>query len=43
MGKIGFLLAPDITDTVFFEQLTDKMKAVLLAEVEFDSSKVAGI
>ena len=42
MGKIGFLLAPDITDGVFFEQLTDKMKTVLKAEVQFDSNK-AGV
>jgi hypothetical protein len=34
MGKIGFLLSPDITDTVFFEQLTDKLKDVLKAEIE---------
>ena len=34
MGKIGFLLTPDITDTVFFEQLTDKLKEALKAEIE---------
>jgi hypothetical protein len=34
MGKIGFLLTPDITDTVFFEQLTSKLKETLKAEIE---------
>jgi hypothetical protein len=43
MGKVGFLLAPDVTDHVFFHQLSDKMQDVLKAEVEFDSNKVAGI
>ena len=43
MGKIGFLLSPDITDGVFFEQLSDKMKSVLKAEVEFDSSMSLGV
>ncbi len=42
MGKIGFLLSPDITDGVFFEQLTDKMKSVLKAEVEFESKVMGG-
>ena len=42
MGKIGFLLAPDITDMVFFHQLSDKMREVLKAEVEFDSMSVGG-
>jgi|TARA_R110000824_G_scaffold6766_5_gene31219 hypothetical protein len=37
MGKIGFLLAPDINDGVFFNQLTDKMQDVLRDEVLFDS------
>jgi hypothetical protein len=43
MGKIGFLLSPDITDGVFFEQLSDKMKSVLKAEIEFDDNKVSGV
>jgi hypothetical protein len=43
MGKIGFLLAPDITDTVFFQQLGSRMQDVLKAEVEFDSAKVVGV
>tara|TARA_R110002051_G_scaffold13951_2_gene45894 strand:- start:2832 stop:3530 length:699 start_codon:yes stop_codon:yes gene_type:complete len=43
MGKIGFLLAPDITDNVFFHQLSDKMQSVLKAELEFDSAKVVGV
>ena len=34
MGKIGFLLSPDIHDNVFFEQLTDKLKDTLKAEIE---------
>jgi hypothetical protein len=42
MGKIGFLLSPDITDGVFFEQLSDKMKSVLKAEIEFDSTGMGG-
>jgi hypothetical protein len=42
MGKIGFLLAPDITDNVFFHQLSSKMQEVLKAEVEFDSMSVGG-
>lgn len=42
MGKIGFLLAPNIHDTVFFEQLSPKMKEVLKAEVEMDS-KALGV
>ena len=37
MGKIGFLLAPDVTDHVFLHQLSDKMQDVLKAEVEFDT------
>ena len=40
MGKIGFLLAPNIHDTVFFEQLSPKMKEVLKAEVEMDSERL---
>jgi len=43
MGKIGFLLAPDINDGVFFEQLTPKMKDVLKAEIEFDTNMELGI
>ena len=42
MGKIGFLLAPDITDNVFFHQLSSKMQEVLKAEIEFDSMSVGG-
>ena len=42
MGKIGFLLAPDVTDHVFFHQLSDKMQDVLKAEVEFDSINIGG-
>jgi len=42
MGKIGFLLAPDINDHVFFHQLTDKMQDVLKAEVEFDTVNLGG-
>jgi len=42
MGKIGFLLTPDINDTVFFEQLTPKMKQVLVDEVKIDN-KVVGV
>ena len=42
MGKIGFLLAPDITDHVFFHQLSSKMQEVLKAEIEFDSMSVGG-
>jgi len=42
MGKIGFLLAPDITDHVFFHQLSDKMQDVLKAEVEFDTVNLGG-
>jgi hypothetical protein len=42
MGKIGFLLAPDITDNVFFHQLSGKMQEVLKAEIEFDSMSVGG-
>ena len=38
MGKIGFLLAPDITDNVFFHQLSNKMQEVLKAEVMFDAN-----
>lgn len=43
MGKIGFLLSPDINDGVFFEQLTPKMKDVLKAEIEFDNSMSLGV
>jgi hypothetical protein len=43
MGKIGFLLTPNINDGVFFEQLTDKMKSVLKAEIEFDNNMALGI
>ena len=42
MGKIGFLLAPDITDNVFLHQLSDKMQDVLKAEVQLDSSSLGG-
>jgi hypothetical protein len=42
MGKIGFLLAPDITDHVFLHQLSDKMQDVLKAEVEFDTVNLGG-
>ena len=42
MGKIGFLLAPDINDHVFFHQLSDKMQDVLKAEVEFDTVNLGG-
>ena len=42
MGKIGFLLAPDITDHVFLHQLSDKMQDVLKAEVEFDTVNIGG-
>ena len=42
MGKIGFLLAPDITDNVFFHQLSSKMQEVLKAEIEYDSMSVVG-
>jgi hypothetical protein len=42
MGKIGFLLAPDITDHVFFHQLSSKMQEVLKAEIEYDSMSVVG-
>tara|TARA_B110001454_G_scaffold2313_1_gene2099 strand:- start:127 stop:822 length:696 start_codon:yes stop_codon:yes gene_type:complete len=42
MGKIGFLLTPDITDHVFFHQLSDKMQDVLKAEVEFDTVNLGG-
>ena len=42
MGKIGFLLAPDITDNVFLHQLSDKMQDVLKAEVEFDTVNLGG-
>jgi hypothetical protein len=42
MGKVGFLLAPDINDHEFFHQLTDKMQGVLKAEVEFDSINLGG-
>jgi hypothetical protein len=34
MGKIGFLLSPDITDIDFFKQLTHKLKEILKAEIE---------
>jgi len=43
MGKIGFLLAPDITDNVFLHQLSDKMQDILKAEVQLDSSSLGGI
>ena len=42
MGKIGFLLAPDINDHVFLHQLSDKMQDVLKAEVEFDTVNLGG-
>jgi len=42
MGKIGFLLAPDITDNVFFHQLSDKMQDVLKAETQLDSIGLGG-
>ena len=42
MGKIGFLLAPDVTDHVFLHQLSDKMQDVLKAEVEFDTVNLGG-
>ncbi len=42
MGKIGFLLAPDITDNVFLHQLSEKMQDVLKAEVQLDSSSLGG-
>ena len=42
MGKIGFLLAPDITDHTFFHQLSEKMQDVLKAEVEFDTVNLGG-
>jgi hypothetical protein len=42
MGKIGFLLAPDITDNVFLHQLSDKMQDVLKAEVQLDSANLGG-
>lgn len=37
MGKIGFLLSPDISDTVFFHQLPEDLQDVLKAEVEYDN------
>ena len=43
MGKVGYLLAPNIQDTVFFEQLGSKLKSVLKAEVEFDSLVLEGM
>ena len=43
MGKVGFLLTPDITDHVFFHQLSDKMQSVLKAEIELYSDKVVGV
>jgi len=42
MGKIGFLLAPDITDNVFLHQLSDKMQDVLKAETQLDSIGLGG-
>ena len=42
MGKVGFLLAPDVTDHVFLHQLSDKMQDVLKAEVEFDTVNLGG-
>lgn len=42
MGKIGFLLSPDITDSVFFHQLPEDLRDVLKAEVEFDSVNLGG-
>jgi hypothetical protein len=42
MGKIGFLLTPDITDHTFFHQLSEKMQDVLKAEVKLDSSSLGG-
>ena len=42
MGKIGFLLAPDITDSVFFHQLSEKMQDVIKQEIQLDSSSLGG-
>ena len=42
MGKIGFLLAPDITDSVFFHQLSEKMQDVIKQEVQLDSASLGG-
>ena len=42
MGKIGFLLAPDITDSVFFHQLSEKMQDVIKQEVQLDSIGLGG-
>ena len=40
MGKIGFLLSPDINDNVFLHQLPENLQNVLKAEVEFDMEKL---
>lgn len=40
MGKIGFLLYPNIHDDVFFHQLPENLQNVLKAEVEFDTEKL---
>ena len=42
MGKIGFLLTPDITDHTFFHQLSDKMQDVIKQEVQLDSASLGG-
>lgn len=40
MGKIGFLLSPDINDNVFLHQLPENLQNVLKAEVEFDMERL---
>ena len=43
MGKVGYLLAPNIQDNVFFHQLGGKLQDVLKAEVEFDTRVLEGM
>ena len=43
MGKIGFLLYPDIHDTVFFEQLPDRLKQVIKDEIKAETKIIQGV